>query len=426
YQVICGDMPCANPITMFQGRLFAGECRPGGRLMELDQHGGAHRILLDDVPMPNAMEVGPDGLLYFPVMGVNEIWRVSPEGGVPEVVARDLGVPDAVKFDAEGFIVSTQVASGQVLRIDPQTGDKTILATIAPGLDNLSFVDGRLFVSSISGQINEIDSHGEVRSLIHDGLQWPMGLAVADDNSLFIADGGYTYTLQPSGKPQLAGMLFSPGFPGFTRGVTSTGSGEWLVTTANGDVARFWPAEQRSEVLASGFDQLMGVVMNDNSAVICAEYGAGRVLGIESGNVTELATGLDKPMGVAIDADGTCYVAESGAGRVIKLSDKQADTFVDGLQEPQGLAIHDGKLLIIDVGGKELIELELVGNGRRIIASNLPVGAPPGITAKPLGAVGNLSGPMTSFCGLAVGGDGTVYVTADAQGCVLAVSSESI
>ncbi len=37
------------------------------------------RILLEDVPSPNAMEVGPDGLLYFPVMGANEIWRIDPD-----------------------------------------------------------------------------------------------------------------------------------------------------------------------------------------------------------------------------------------------------------------------------------------------------------------------------------------------------------
>ncbi|MCG8313685.1 MAG: hypothetical protein MI976_10750, partial [Pseudomonadales bacterium] len=91
-RVIHGDLPCANPITMYQGRLFAGECRPDGRIMELDLKGGAPRIILENVPMPNAMEVGPDGKLYIPIMGTNEIWRVSLEGGAPEVVAKDLGV----------------------------------------------------------------------------------------------------------------------------------------------------------------------------------------------------------------------------------------------------------------------------------------------------------------------------------------------
>src|SRR3984957_9772544 len=139
-RVVYGDMPVANPITFHQGRLIAGECRIGGRIMELDFNSGAPRILLENVAVPHSVEVGPDGKLYFPVMGTNEIWRISLDGGAPETVAKDLGVPDSVKFDAQGFIVSTQVASGQVLRIDPRTGDRTVLASLSPGLDNVTFV----------------------------------------------------------------------------------------------------------------------------------------------------------------------------------------------------------------------------------------------------------------------------------------------
>ncbi len=79
-RVVCGDMPVANPITLHQGRLIAGECRMGGRIMQLDLHGGAPRIILQDVPMPNAFSVGPDGKLYIPVMGANEIWRIGLDG----------------------------------------------------------------------------------------------------------------------------------------------------------------------------------------------------------------------------------------------------------------------------------------------------------------------------------------------------------
>src|SRR6266700_6957083 len=42
-RVLYGGMPVANPITFHQGRLFAGECRIGGRIMELDLNGGAPR-----------------------------------------------------------------------------------------------------------------------------------------------------------------------------------------------------------------------------------------------------------------------------------------------------------------------------------------------------------------------------------------------
>ncbi|WP_348671892.1 SMP-30/gluconolactonase/LRE family protein [uncultured Abyssibacter sp.] len=420
-RVVYGDIPCANPITMYQGRLFAGECRPGGRIMELDLNGGAPRVLLDNVPLPNAIEVGPDGKLYIPVMGTNEIWRVDLDGGAPETVAGDLGVPDAVKFDAAGQIVSTQVASGQVLRINPQTGERTTLASLAPGLDNLSFVGNRLFVSSISGQVNEILASGQVRPLVPDGLNWPLGLAMGSDGLLYIADGPYSYTLQPGGTLQSAGMLFTPGCPGHVRGVAASAPGEVIATNANGQVARWRPAEMDSDIIAEGYDRLMGVAVAPGGAVIFAELGTGSVHSVAGGQVETLARGLTEPMGVAITADGACLVSESAAGRVVRIRGGRGETVIDGLQQPQGIVVVDGLLYIVDTGAKEVVECNLATGARRSVATGLPVGAPPGVTPKPLRAMLPLSGPMGPFAGIAAGPDGTLYVAGDAEGSVLAL-----
>ena len=420
-RVIQGDMPVANPITFHNGKLIAGECRVGGRIMQLDLNGGAPRMILDNVPMPNGFDVGPDGKLYIPVMGTNEIWRVSLEGGVPEKVADNLGVPDSVKFDSEGFIVSTQVHSGQVLRIDPRTGDRTVMANLSPGLDNVTFVGKRVFVSNISGYITEILDGGKTRDLIADGFNWPLGLAVDSDGSLFVADGPFSYALKPGQQRQRAGFLFEPNYPGYSRGVAKAGSGEFVVTTANGDVVRYWPAKPEKQVLASGFDQLYGVAVSPNGGVVFVEQGAGRVLSVQSGNVETLATGLKQPSGVAVSADGTCYVTESGAGRVSKISGGRSETVLDGLQNPQGILVRDGALYVVDAGSKELIEYTLATRTRRTIASSLPVGAPAGVTPKFLRAIGNMSGPMGPFAAIAAGDDGTLYISADAEGSVLAI-----
>ena len=418
-KVIYGDIPCANPIEFHDGRLIAGECRPGGRIMELSRDGGAPRMILEDIPLPNAMQVGPDGKLYFPVMGANEIWRVSLDGGAPEKVAGDLGVPDAVKFDAKGFIVSTQVASGQVLRIDPQTGDKTVLATVAPGLDNLTFVGERLFVSSISGQINEILSGGALRNVVPDGFNGPFALAMGADGVLFIADGPYSYTLQPGGERQVAGMLFTPNSPGYVRGAAALAPGEFVVSTSLGMVARWRPAAQESEFLAMGYDQLYGVALTTDDAVVVAEKGGGRVMLIAGPEAEALATGLDAPVGVAVTADGDIYATEEGAGRVVKLSGGRAEAVLDGLVAPQGIAAAGNVLFLVDVGAKELISFDTVSGVRSVVAADLPVGAPPGVTPKFLGAIGEMSGPMGPFAGVTVAGDGTIYVSGDAEGSVL-------
>jgi sugar lactone lactonase YvrE len=419
-RVLRDDLPCANGITVHNGRLFINECREGGRLMELDLNGGARRILAENLPSPNAMEVGPDGLLYFPVMTANEIWRIDPAGGEPQRVAGDLGVPDAVKFDPKGFIVSTQVASGQVLRIDPRSGEQTLLAQLNPGLDNLTFVGDRLFVSNFTGEITEILRDGDTRTTLPGGLNWPLDLAIGDDGSLYVADGTYFYVVGPDGSLQTVGMLFSPGYPGFIRGLAPAGPGEFVVTTSGGQVTRYRPDLAESDVLADGFDQLYGVAISGDD-VVFAESGTGRVMSVRSGNVDVLASGLRNPIGVAIGPDGMPLVAESGAGRVVRLTGSGTDTVIDGLRRPQGILTCGGLLYIVDAGAKEVLAFDLNAKGRNTIASGLPVGPPPGVEPKPLKGMPPFSGPQGPFAGITAGPDGTLYVSADGDGSVLAL-----
>lgn len=419
-RVLRDDVPNANGITVHRDRLFVGELRVPGRILELDLNGGAPRVLLDNVPMPNAMEVGPDGMLYFPVMGANEIWRVHPDGGKHEKVVGDLGVPDAVKFDAKGHIVSTQVHSGEVLRIDPRTGERSVLARLDPGLDNLTFVGDRLFVSNINGQITEVLKGGDSRIVLPAALNWPLDLTVADDGNLYVADGTSLFVLR-AGKLKSVGGLFSLNYPGFIRGLTSVGEGAFVVTTSLGMVSRYKPASNESEVLAQGLDQPYGVAVAPNGDVIAAELGTGRVVSIRSGNVSVIASGLRNPVGIAIGADGAAFVSESGAGRILKLTATGSETVLEGLQTPQGVLARDGSLYVVDAGAKTVVAFDLKSKSSRIIASNLPVGAPPGVTPKPLRGLAPFSGPQGPFAGITASADGTLYVSADADGSVLAL-----
>jgi sugar lactone lactonase YvrE len=419
-RVLRDDVPGANGITFHRGRLFVDECRMGGRLLELGVGGGAPRVLLEDLPLPNALEAGPDGLLYFPLLGSNDIWRIRPEGGAAERVVGDLGIPVAVKFDSRGRIVSPQVGTGEVLRIDPRTGERSVLAALDPGLDNLTFVGDRLFVSSFDGRITEILAGGGSRTLLPGGLNWPLDLALGADGRLYVADGTTFYVLPRGGALQSLGMLFSPGYPGFLRGLAPVPGG-FVVTTSGGQVALYRPWEGASEVLADGLDQLYGVAVEPGGAILVAELGAGRVLSIRSGKVEVLAAGLREPLGVAMGPDGACLVSEAGAGRVVRLAGARAETVLDGLQRPQGILVHEGRLHAVDAGARALVALDLESGVRRTLATDLPVGAPPGVIPRPLRGLPPFSGPQGPFAGIAAGPDGTLYLSADAEGSVLAL-----
>lgn len=428
-RVLRDDLPGANGITFHQNRLFIDECRMEGRLMELGLGGGTPRVLLENLPLPNALEAGPDGLLYFPLLGSNDIWRIRPEGGAAERVVGDLGTPVAVKFDSQGYIVSPQVASGEVLRIDPRTGERRVLAALDPGLDNLTFVGDRLFVSNFDGRISEILAGGETRTVLPGGLNWPLDLAMGGDGRLYVADGTSFYVLRLGDEPgrasggrlQRLGMLFSPGYPGFLRGLVPVAEGGFVVTTSGGQVALYRPWDEESEVLADGLDQLYGVAVAAGGAIVVAELGAGRVLSVRSGRVEVLAAGLRDPLGVAIGPDGTCLVSEAGAGRVVALAGSGVETVLDGLQRPQGIVVHEGRLYTVDAGAKELIAFDLESGARCTVAGGLPVGPPPGVIPKPLRGLPPFSGPQGPFAGITAGPDGTLYLSADAEGSVLAL-----
>jgi hypothetical protein len=86
--------------------------------------------------------------------------------------------------------------------------------------------------------------------------------------------------------------------------------------------------------------------------------------------------------------------------------------------------VRGGRLYVVDAGAKTIVEFDLTQRERRVIAADLPVGAPSGVTPKPIGAIGTFTGPQGPFAGIAGGADGALYVSADAEGSVLRIAPD--
>ena len=355
-------------------------------------------------------------------MVANEIWRIDPDGGEPQRVAGDLGVPDAVKFDSEGFIVSTQVASGQVLRIDPRNGEQTLLAQLNPGLDNLTFVGDRLFVSNFTGEITEILGGGETRTVLPGGLNWPLDLAVGDDGSLYVADGTYFYVV---GRRRVAADGRDAVHPRLSRLPSRLGSrGTRRVRGHDvGRPDRPLPARRRRNRLP-GRRIRPALRRRDRTrrhhrlrrtrhragarAAIGQRRGAGlRTCAIRSASRSTPTAAPWWPNPARV---GWC----GSPGRPRPWS-----TDCSGRRASSS---RDGQLYIVDAGAKEVIAVDLdTRRSRTPSPPGLPVGPPPGVEPKPLKGMPPFSGPQGPFAGIAVGPDGTLYVSADGDGSVLAL-----
>ena len=258
-----------------------------------------------------------------------------------------------------------------------------------------------------------------MKALVEKGLEWPLGLAIGADGDLFVADGGFNYALRPGGTLELIGMLFSPGFPGWIRAAVSAGQGAWIVTTANGEVARWDLAAQASEVLAKGYDRLMGVAVAPGGAVIFAEMPPAAY------SPSKAATLRNSPMA------WTGRWASPSPPAVLSMSPRQVPAASPN--SPAAKPKRSSTAWANRTASPSIRQTLHAGCTRQTAHPNRPRRRwPPGHRRQPARRRSarhhrqttrqrrHLSGPMHTFSGLAAAA-GTIYVAGDGEGSVLAV-----
>lgn len=117
--------------------------------------------------------------------------------------------------------------------------------------------------------------------------------------------------------------------------------------------------------------------------------------------LSELGVAFQRPTGLATDNAGNLYVSDTLAGAVRKITPEgEVTTAASGLEEPMGLCWHNGVLYIAETGKNRIVKLQ---NAR------VTTVAGSGIDDLTDGATYSaaFSGPQ----GVAVGADGTIYVS---------------
>jgi sugar lactone lactonase YvrE len=413
--IVAGDLPSANGITVFRNRLFIDEHRPGGRLFELYPDGSRPpRLIADDLDGPNALAGGPDGKLYFPLVPRGEIWRADPETGALEKVTDGLLFPTACKFTPAGELLSPQAGNGEVAKIDIATGRWQVIARVRPGVDNLAInTAGRLFLSHyVDGGVAEVATDGSNRErvLVEPGWVGPWGIACDPSGVALVVDGLSLAALSATGQARHIGSPLDKSAPRFVRAVAAGNPGEILMTTARGDVLRYDIDSGKARAQAEKLGELKGLCAGADGVIYAVRAGDGAVLHIAAdGAVTPLLSGLNRPTDI-LCANGELHVSENGAGRVIRIRDGAATTLIGGLRDPRGLACLDGWLHVLDRGQRALHKVSLGDPGNTsVTAENLPVGA---------------ICPLDFAGGLCVDQRGGLLIAADGEGSILRLTPD--
>jgi sugar lactone lactonase YvrE len=377
-------LPGINSLAFNQeGRLFATQVFQGDALHEIDLSGEKKtRKIAENLGGLNGFDFGPDGKLYGPLYFKGAIARVDVETGQVEIVSEGFKIPSAANFDSKGNLYAVDQLAGEVVRVDVKTGERTVVAKVGPGIDNLA-IDSRdrLFITNMfNNGVYEVDTKtGKARTVVEGKLCSPKGLAVstgADGDTLYLADS-FAYRKVD-------------GFTGEVTIVLSESQMLWpwnasvhedsvILTSFMGQVQELDRASNQSKRILKGFKTPVHALMMEDGSLIVAEMETGnllRVYGSEGEDRTVIAKELALPVYLAIAGPDAVFVTEKMAGTVtrIDLSTGDKETVASGLKTPEGVAVHpDGKLVVVDTGTRQLVEIDPASGAISPMVINLAV-----------------------------------------------------
>ncbi|AMM26416.1 SMP-30/gluconolactonase/LRE family protein [Variovorax sp. PAMC 28711] len=418
-QVLAKDLPGLNSLDFDRrnGKLYASQVFLGDALWEIDRAGKAPpRLIKKDMGGFNGFEVGPDGMLYGPLWFKGQVVRIDPANGNMTVIAEGFKIPAAANLDGKGNLWVVDTRSGELVKVDLATGRKTVAKQLEPSLDNLAIApDGTVYVSNMAN--NQIQAFnpatGDLRTLTSGKVALPAGLKI-DGDDLWVADvfgfrqvdvrnGAVRDVFRMQRDPDLD-YPFAVGLSARLFALTS-----WFTGTVQLVDRQTLKTVETIHGLKAPYD---AIPMADGS-VVYAEIATGsitRASGPKFADKKVLASGLGGPVQMVLGQDGALYVTEA-AGKLtrVPLDGGASRTVAEGLALPEGVAQTPwGSFIVAESAARRLVEIDAVDGQRRTVAENLPIGM----------AGGPGMPPPYVVTGVAVGRDGSIYMSADLNNAI--------
>ena len=419
-RVIASGLPGLNSLAFDprNGKLYATQVFLGDALWELDPSGAQPpRLIAKDLGGLNGFEVGPDGMIYGPLWFKRSVARVDPKDGAVSVISASFETPAAANLDGQGHVWVIDTATGELSKVALDSGARQIVAKLSSAVDNLAIaLDGTIYVSNMADNgIQAVNpATGAVRQLTRGAVAVPGGIKV-DGNSLWVTDI-FSFRRVDLASGQVTDIQRSHAVDSDIEYPFSVGLGPKHLALSSwftGTVQLIDRASGKTTAMLHGFKAPYDAIPMDDGSLLVAEIATGSITRASGANFvdrTPLASGLGGPVQMVLGPDGQLYVTEA-AGNIQRIDPKTgANSMVaTGLAMPEGLAFTPwGSLVVAEAAAGRLTELDLATNQRRSVAENLPIGlsAGPGLP------------PPYVPTGVAVGADGSIYVSADRNNAI--------
>lgn len=273
----------------------------------------------------NGIRNGPDGRLYIAQCLGSKISALDVDSGELETISAmgsEIVGPDDLAFDDRGDLYVTEPMEGRI-SVRTADGRTTVLRADLPGVNGITFHQGRLFVDEcrLGGRLLELDLQGgEPRAVLED-LELPNALAAGPD-----------------------GLLYFP-------------------LVAASEIWRVHPATGAAERVVSGLRHPVALKFDGDGFIVSPQSGSGEILRIDphTGARTVLAR-LDPGLDNLAFIGDRLFVSHLTNGRITEIL-RNGDTrevLPPGLQYPLDIAVGDtGKVYASDMSSLNAVD----GNG---------------------------------------------------------------
>jgi len=106
------------------------------------------------------------------------------------------------------------------------------------------------------------------------------------------------------------------------------------------------------EIVADGFREPMGVVVDEEGVVYLSDRKRGKVFEVTNGEVETLVRYLKRPVGLAFDSEGHLLIVEEDEGRLLRLdADGNLTVVAEGMKEPRWVVVAEDGTIYISAEG---------------------------------------------------------------------------
>jgi sugar lactone lactonase YvrE len=419
---VAKGLPGANSLAFTKdGRLYFTQVFLGDALYEADVTGAKPpRKIAETLGGLNGFEVGADGRIYGPLWFKNAVAAVDPANGKVEVIADGFKTPAAANFDSKGNLWAIDTQEGALYKVDVKAHTRTKVAQFDPALDNLA-VDkkDRVFITNMADNaVYRVDTAtGKVSTVIKGKLASIADIALApgDGGTLYVADVfAYRHVDTKTGTVTTKARMFGDqlSYP------SSIGIGATYVLLGSASSDSVQIIDRKTGATLGLVHELKtpSDVAEADGQILVLELRTGSLIALEDlkGEKRKtIATGFTAPVAMVLDGKSGAYVTSSdGTITHVTLQTGAKKVVASKLSGPEGIDIApDGRLIVAEVGAKRVVAVDPATGGVSVIADKLAIGLP-----APEG-----QGPAFLTTGVAVAGDGTIYVGADLTNAVLKI-----